>query len=69
MLAKNGGSSCTESSGCFWSQVPTYAEYTVPLGGLMLLLYVPLWLMSNYDVVDSTDKDSARKGTAEEQED
>lgn len=55
MLVKQAGQSCTASSGCFWAEVSTYVEYTVPLGGVILLLYIPLWLFSNYDVVDSTE--------------
>ena len=69
MLVKNGGRPCTASSGCFWAEVSTYAEYTVPLGGLLLLLYVPLWLFSNYDVVDSSEMDGDGEESVQHEDD
>ena len=57
-LAKSNGQPCGEGTDCIWSQVPSFADYTVPLGGLLLLLYIPMWLMTNYEVTESEEKDS-----------
>jgi hypothetical protein len=56
-LTKSGGQPCGEATDCFWAQVPNYAEYTVPFGGLLLLFYIPIWLVTNYEVTDAEKKD------------
>ena len=57
-LTKSNGQPCGEATDCIWAQVPTYAEYTVPFGGILLLFYIPTWLMTNYEVDSPNEKDS-----------
>ena len=55
-LTKSNGQTCGEATDCIWAHVPNYAEYTVPFGGLLLLFYIPTWLMTNYEVTESEEK-------------
>ena len=57
-LAKSGGQPCGEGTDCIWSQLPSYAEYTVPFGGVLLLFYIPMWLITNYEVDAPEEKDA-----------
>ena len=57
---------CSESTDCIWLMVPDYVYYTLPMGGLLLLFYVPVWLLTNHeiDVSDSEAEDSTEGSTA-----
>ena len=57
-FTKSNGHPCSEGSDCFWTQILNYVDYSVPLGGIVLLFYIPMWLITNYDVVDTEEKDS-----------
>ena len=56
-IAKSGGQPCSEGTDCIWSLIPSYADYTVPFGGLLLLLYIPMWLVTNYEVTETKENE------------
>ena len=56
--AKSSGQPCSEGADCVWAQIPSFADYTVPLGGILLLIYIPMWLMTNYKVTESEEKNA-----------
>lgn len=41
---------CSESTDCSWLILSDYVYYTLPLGALLLLLYIPLWLLTNHEL-------------------
>ena len=47
---------CSESTDCIWLMVPDYVYYTLPMGALSLLFYVPVWLLTNYEI-ETTEAD------------
>ena len=56
---------CNESTDCLWLMVPDYVYFTLPMGGLLLLFYVPVWLLTNHelDVSGPESEDSTEDST------
>ena len=46
----NPTDACTIANDCGWILFQEYTHYTFPLGVLLLLLYVPVWMWTNHSL-------------------